>query len=326
MIDSTVSVILAAGLGTRMRSRQAKVLHGIAGYSLIEWVLRALRGGGIAQHVVVVGHQADLVQKVAAGPGVRFVMQEQQNGTGHAVQCAEPRLPLGDEPVLVTVGDAPLVRAATYQMLLDYHRQHAADATILTANLADPSGYGRIVRSSGGAVLGIVEHRDASPAELRIGEINSGIYAFRAAALRSALGSLGNQNAQGETYLTDTIAILVRQGATVHGIPTDDPDELLGINTREQLAQAGAVLIRRKLSALMDAGVTIESPGSTWIEERVEIGVDTVIEPFVHLAGTTSIGEGCRIGAGSVLHDVRVDDGTAIPPMTRRVSRLQEED
>jgi bifunctional UDP-N-acetylglucosamine pyrophosphorylase/glucosamine-1-phosphate N-acetyltransferase len=211
-------------------------------------------------------------------------------------------------------------------MLLEYHRQHAADMTILTANLADPSGYGRIVRSSSGAVSGIVEHRDASPAELCISEINSGIYAFRAAALCSALASLDNRNAQGEVYLTDTVAILARSGAVVRGIPTDDPDELLGINTREQLAHAGRVLVRRKLGALMTAGVTIESPESTWIEDFVEIGADTVVEPFVHIGGATRIGRDCRIGAGSVLRDAQIEDGSDLPPGTRRIGPLAAEE
>lgn len=312
------SLILAAGLGTRMRSERAKVLHAIGGRTLIEWVIMALRDAGIADHVVVVGHQAAEVQASAGGPGVRFVLQAEQRGTGHAAQCAAPELPRGDEVVLVTVGDAPLVRTATYRTLLDHHAAENADATVLTARLADPTGYGRILRATDGSVRGIVEHGDASPEERAIREINSGIYAFRASALHRSLGQLDDQNAQGEIYLTDTLALLVAAGRRVHARCTDDPNELMGINTRAQLAAAGRVIIDRHLAALMDSGVTIEAPQSTWIEPTVEIGRDALIAPFVYLGGRARLGAGCRIGAGAVLHDVEIGAGEVVPPGTCR--------
>ncbi len=310
MTDPMTSVILAAGLGTRMRSRRAKVLHQIGGRTLLEWVLDALGEAGVERHVVVVGHQAAEVRAAAGGAGVRFALQEPQHGTGHALQCAAAELPAGDEVVLVTVGDAPLVRPATYRMLLDRHLERGADATVLTARPADPEGYGRVLREgTGGPVLGIVEQRDASPEERAVGEVNSGIYAYRARALHRALGDLRPDNDQGELYLTDTVGSIVAAGGDVHAVCAADPDELMGINTRAQLAQAGAVLIERKIDALMAAGVTIEQPRATWIEPTVSIGADTVVEPFAHLSGGTRIGIGCRIGAGAILRDVVVEDG-----------------
>ncbi len=308
------SLILAAGLGTRMRSERAKVLHRVGGRTLVEWVISALGEAGVERHIVVVGHQADEVRALCAAPGVSFALQTDQKGTGHAAQCARDQLPAGDEVVLVTVGDAPLVLPETYRAMLDHRRERDADATILTAFPPDPTGYGRVVHDEAGRVLRIVEHRDATEVERAVGEVNSGIYAFRASRLQSSLDRLRPDNDQGELYLTDTIATIAADAGAVHAIAADDPDELMGINTRAQMAEAGRVLIGRKLEALMTAGVTIEHPGATWIEPTVEIGRDTVIEPFAHISGRTDIGTGCRIGAGSILRDAKIGKGVSVPP------------
>ena len=198
--------------------------------------------------------------------------------------------------------------------MLDHRRERDADATILTAFPPDPTGYGRVVHDEAGRVLRIVEHRDATEVERAVGEVNSGIYAFRASRLQSSLDRLRPDNDQGELYLTDTIATIAADAGAVHAIAADDPDELMGINTRAQMAEAGRVLIGRKLEALMTAGVTIEHPGATWIEPTVEIGRDTVIEPFAHISGRTDIGTGCRIGAGSILRDAKIGKGVSVPP------------
>ncbi|MAE69330.1 MAG: hypothetical protein CME06_02550 [Gemmatimonadetes bacterium] len=317
MSTPVISLILAAGLGTRMRSERAKVLHRVGGRTLVEWVISALSDAGVERHIVVVGHQADEVRALCAAPGVGFALQSEQKGTGHAAQCARDELPSGDELVLVTVGDAPLVLPETYRAMLDHHRAHDADATILTAFPPDPTGYGRVIRDESGRVQRIVEQRDATEAERAVGEVNSGIYALRASKLQGSLDRLRADNDQGELYLTDTVAAIADDDGTVRAIAADDPDELMGINTRAQMAEAGRVLIGRKLEALMTAGVTIELPSATWIEPTVQIGRDTIIAPFAHLSGGTEIGSGCRIGTGAILHDAKIENGLSVPPGER---------
>ena len=238
------SVVLAAGMGTRMQSDRAKVLHEVGGKAMIHWVLSGLREAGVESHVVVVGYQHDVVESAVAAPGVTCVLQEPQLGTGHAVQCAEASL-AGDGAVLVTVGDAPLVRASTYAALLDAHGKSGAAATVLSAEMSDPSGYGRILRDGAGQVTAIVEDRDATEAERQVREINSGIYVFRADDLRWALAGLTAENAQGEYYLTDTLALLVERGRPVAAHLAPSSAEIMGVNDPVQLAEAGRVLVDR---------------------------------------------------------------------------------
>ncbi|MEI2785477.1 MAG: bifunctional UDP-N-acetylglucosamine diphosphorylase/glucosamine-1-phosphate N-acetyltransferase GlmU [Candidatus Nanopelagicales bacterium] len=319
-MDHPVAIVLAAGLGTRMKSSKAKVLHEVAGEPLVGHVLRAVAQAGIPDAVVVVGHQREQVIEYLAGahPHARTAVQEQMRGTGDAVRQAMPEVPADADTVMVLAGDTPLLTGETLRVLADHHRASGATATILTARLQDPTGYGRIVRSGEG-VQRIVEHKDASPDERGIDEINSGLYLFDAAALREGLQELTSHNAQGEEYLTDVVEWLVDGGRTVTAYLTEDPDEIHGINDRVQLAAAGAVLRERVARRWMREGVTIEDPATTWIEADVRIEADAVICRNSHLAGATRVAAGAVIGPDTTLVDCLVGK-TATVPRTHAVS------
>ncbi len=238
------AVVLAAGKGTRMNSDLPKVLHEIVGKSLLGHVLDTVKQVGIAHTVIVVGHKADLVRETCGGEGLDFVLQEPQLGTGHAVQVAVPALREGGHTV-VLAGDVPLLRASTLQKLVDGTISSGAAAVVLTCVVDDAGAYGRIVKDEAGNVQKIVEARDASPTELAIGEYNTGVFCFRTDQLIEALGQLTTDNMQGEYYLTDTVAYLVEQGRQVAAVSTSDPDEVVGINTVAELADAAAILAKR---------------------------------------------------------------------------------
>lgn len=318
-------VVMAAGRGTRMRSNQAKVLHRIAGRPMIRYALDVacrVAGHSVA---VVVGHQAEQVRQAVeasllgqrAGAAVQIVEQTQQLGTGHAVLQARPVFVSGKgkQPAayLILNGDTPLLQEATVRDLLRVHRSSGATVTMLTALLDDPSGYGRVVRrSSGGAhdrasadVLRIVEHRDATPAERAIREINVGTYVVDGGFLFAALDKVEPHNAQGEYYLTDIVDLAVKQGHRVSAMPLSDPDEGLGVNTRQQLAEAEGVIRRQIRTRWLEAGVTMVDPSSTWIEADVVIGKDTILHPNVTLEGRTVVGEDTTVYSG-----VRITDCT----------------
>jgi bifunctional UDP-N-acetylglucosamine pyrophosphorylase / glucosamine-1-phosphate N-acetyltransferase len=299
-------VIMAAGKGTRMKSGVAKVLHTTSGMSLIEHVLRSVDQLGPASIVVVVGHMADQVSAGVLGsrPNVVTALQEPQLGTGHAVLQTEPHLGGKAGTMLLLSGDVPLMRPETLQALVDHHRTTGATATVLTAEFAQPDGYGRIVRTDG-AISAIVEHKDASPAQREIHEINSGIYAFDLEPLFPALRQIGSANAQGEYYLPDLVSIFRSQGRRVEALRVADPGEILGVNSRKELAETSAVLRDRKNDALMAAGVTILDPSTTWIQPDVIVRPDTILHPGVYLEGQTVIGSGCEIHSG-----VRIVDST----------------
>jgi bifunctional UDP-N-acetylglucosamine pyrophosphorylase / glucosamine-1-phosphate N-acetyltransferase len=298
-------VVLAAGKGTRMKSALPKVLHLACGLPLIEHVLRAADPLSPGVTVVVVGHEADLVRShLAARPGLTVVVQEPQLGTGHALLQAEPALQGLTGTVVLLSGDVPLLRPQTLERLAAAHQAAGAAATVLTATLPDAAGYGRIVRDNG-AITGIVEHRDASPEVLAIREINSGIYAFDLPPLFDALRQIGSANAQGEFYLPDLVRIYREQGLPVAAVELDDAQEILGVNSRSELAVVSAELRDRKNADLMAAGVTIVDPASTWIEPDVIVGQDTIIHPHVYLEGRTALGNGCEIQSG-----VRIADST----------------
>ncbi|WP_258360700.1 bifunctional UDP-N-acetylglucosamine diphosphorylase/glucosamine-1-phosphate N-acetyltransferase GlmU [Moorella sulfitireducens (nom. illeg.)] len=307
---ATVAVILAAGQGKRMHSRLPKVLHRIAGRNLLQHVLAATREAGIEDNVIVIGHGAGEV-KAALGEKQKYAYQEKQLGTGHAL--ARAREAAGEAgTILVLCGDTPLIRPATLTGLLQQHRDTGAAVTVLTARVADPTGYGRIIRDGQGQVKGIVEERDATPLEKAINEINTGIYCFAAAFLWPALARLKPDNDQGEYYLTDVVALAVDQGLRVEALVAGDAEEVMGVNDRVQLAAAGAVWRRRINTALMRDGVTIIDPETTYIDVTVTVGRDTVIYPGTFLEGNTIIGAGCCLGPGTTIRDSRVGDGSTI--------------
>ena len=315
----TLVLILAAGEGTRMRSSTAKVLHEANGRSMLGHVLSAARPLGATTTCVVVGHQRDRVREhLASGhPDVRTAVQDEQHGTGHAVRVSLEQLVadgVGVEAgtVVVLTGDTPLLTAATLQALHDAHAQSGAAATVLTAVIEDATGYGRILRDADGGVLGIVEHRDATDDQRAIGEFNSGIYVFDLALLRRALTRLTTNNAQGEEYLTDVLAILRADGHGIAASVVADADEVMGVNDRVQLAIASRLLRDRVNERHMRAGATIIDPATTWIEDGVTIARDVVIEPNTHLRGTTRIDEGALVGPDTMLRDCIVGAGASV--------------
>ncbi|PYU25496.1 MAG: UDP-N-acetylglucosamine diphosphorylase/glucosamine-1-phosphate N-acetyltransferase [Acidobacteria bacterium] len=307
-------VILAAGKGTRLKSSLAKVLHRAGGRTLIEHVVRAclpLKPRGI---VAVVGHQAAEVSAILKPLGVRMIVQEPQRGTGHAMLVARRALGSSVKYSIVLPGDAPLVRSETLAELARLHQQSTASATILSAELAQPSSYGRIVRREDGTVQAIVEDAALSADQRSISEINSSIYAFTINKLWPCLARLRPDNARRELYLTDAIALLRAQGDIVHALVATDADEVLGCNTRADLAAVDLAFRRRKRAELMAAGVGMLMPESILIDPDVAIGPDTLLEPGVQLLGKSRIGAGCTIRTGSILSDVTVEDRVLVKP------------
>ncbi len=306
-------VILAAGLGTRMKSRKAKVLHEAGGDTLLNHVIRAaLHVAPASKIVAVIGHQADQVRASVTNSGIRFAEQREQKGTGHAVLCAADEIPSREGQLLILNGDGPLVKAQTLERLVNSVAPAAEAGALVTTKLGDPTGYGRIIRDPRGMIAGIVEQKAASKEELQIDEINTGVYCFSAEPFWSHISELRSDNPAKEYYLTDIVRILRRHGYEIAPLLVEDQSELLGINTRVELAAADKVLRARKTEQLMLSGVTIEQPETVAIDVDVEIGPDTVIEANVHLRGRTRIGEGCRIGAGSVLRNCEVANDVTV--------------
>lgn len=315
MNNNVTVVILAAGLGTRMKSDKAKVLHQAGGDTLLNQVIRAaLQVAAPEQIIAVVGHQAERVKKSVNIPGIRFAVQAEQKGTGHAVLCARSCVSSETGDLLILNGDGPLLKPSTLQALLDLHRQKHMGGAVVTTELADPTGYGRIERSPDGLVGAIVEQKSGSPEQLAIREVNPGVYAFDAARFWQYIGEVTPNNAAGEYYLTDMVAILTARGYPVAPLLIADETELLGINTRVELAIADKILRTRKAVELMLSGVTIENPDSVAIDAQVQVGRDTVIESNVQLRGQTHVGSNCRIGVGSILRDCTVGDEVVILP------------
>jgi bifunctional UDP-N-acetylglucosamine pyrophosphorylase/glucosamine-1-phosphate N-acetyltransferase len=311
-------IILAAGLGTRMKSATIKILHRAAGRPIIDYVLDLAAELTPHAPVMIVGHQREAVQE-AVGARARFAVQEQQQGTGHAVlQAATVLEPGGVETkrVLILSGDVPLTRPETLQRLLAEHERSGNALTLLTMKLADPAMYGRIVRDADGAVVRIVEAKDASEEEKRIDEVNAGIYVFEGAHLFGNLRNLSPANAQKEYYLTDLLHVVRNGGHRVGAVIADDPVEALGVNSRNDLAQVEGEMQRRVVTKLMSEGVTFRNPATVVIDSTVAIGADSVIYPFVTLEGTTRIGESCVIEPGvhlinvTVGNDVHLKTGT----------------
>ncbi len=313
---NTNVVILAAGLGTRMKSKRAKVLHRAGGLTLIEHAVNSALGVAPADRIIaVLGHQAAEVEAVLRNTGVRFALQTEQKGTGHAVQMCRDQAP-ADGLLVVTYGDVPLLSAATLRRLVESQAASEHAATVITTRLADPTGYGRVVLDQRGNVRAIVEQKSATPAELAIDLINSGIYCFRSDLLWKHIDELRPDNSANEYYLTDLAAIFSRAGYSVGHMEVQDPAELLGINTRLELAAVDRVLRERKVRELMLGGVTIEKPETVTVDAAVTVGRDTVIEPFARILGRTTIGEDCVIGSCAIVADSTLGDSVHIHPFT----------
>jgi bifunctional UDP-N-acetylglucosamine pyrophosphorylase/glucosamine-1-phosphate N-acetyltransferase len=305
-------VILAAGKGTRMKSALPKVLHRVAGLPMIEHVLAASAALAPRSTTLVVGHQADSVRAALFNhPGISFVVQEPQLGTGHALLTTEPVFRGAGGTLVLLSGDVPLLSAKTLKSLVDRHESAGAAATVVTAVLGQPHGYGRIVRA-GRQIARIVEERDATPAEREITEINAGIYAFALDGLFTALTGIATENAQGEYYLPDIVALFRARGLEVETLAVPDVDEIRGINSRLELAAVSRIVRQTKNQSLMAAGVTIEDPATTYVDPDVQIGADTIIRPGVSLEGHTTIGSGCEIHSGVRIVNSRVGDRVTI--------------
>jgi bifunctional UDP-N-acetylglucosamine pyrophosphorylase / glucosamine-1-phosphate N-acetyltransferase len=305
-------VVLAAGKGTRLKSARPKVLHRVAGVAMISHVLESARALHPASLIVVIGHQAEEVKSALSGQSdVTFVVQEPQLGTGHALLMAEPALRGAAGTAILLSGDVPLLAANTLQRLADRHGSTGAAATVVTALVEDPHGYGRIVRS-GEQIARIVEERDATAAEREIREINSGIYAFSLDGLFDAVHDIASENAQHEYYLPDLAAILRRRGRGVDAMTVANADEIRGVNSRAELAEVSRIVRQQKNAELMAAGVTIEDPATTFVDRTVIIGADTVLHPCVFLEGDTTIGSGCEIHSGVRIVNSRIGDRVTI--------------
>ena len=313
--------VLAAGKGTRMKSDLPKVLQPLAGATLVERVLASCRHLAPARQILIVGHQAERVEaSLAAIQGLEYVLQQPQNGTGHAVQQLLPALEGFEGELLVLNGDVPLLRPETLERLLERHRSSGAAVTLLTARLEDPSGYGRVVADAAGQVSGIVEHRDCSQEQRRITLINAGIYCFDWAKLAAVLPQLTTDNDQGELYLTDTVAML---SPAMH-LEVSDPDEINGINDRLQLAQCEAVLQERLRRHWMVQGVTFTDPASCTLSEGTRFGRDVLVEPQCHFRGSSTIGDGCRIGPGCLIENTSLAAGVEVLYSVLRDSSVAE--
>ena len=301
-------VVLAAGEGTRMRSATPKVLHSLGGRSLLGHAVTTAGALDPEHLVVVVGHGRDQVEQhlTEASPGTRTAVQEQRLGTGDAVRCALEALPQMSGTVVVTYGDVPLLTAETVRGLLQRHEDDGNAVTVLTSDVPDPTGYGRIVRADSGAVAGIVEHADADDRQRAITEINSGIYAFDAAVLADGLSRITTDNTQGELYLTDVLGIARNDGGRVGAEQIADTWQTEGVNDRVQLAQLGAELNRRVVLSWMRAGVTVLDPATTWIDVQVQLERDVLLRPGVQLHGATSVAEGAEIGPDTTVTDCEV--------------------
>jgi bifunctional UDP-N-acetylglucosamine pyrophosphorylase / glucosamine-1-phosphate N-acetyltransferase len=307
-------VILAAGEGKRMKSSRSKLLHEIAGHSMLSYAVTAATTMQPQHIIVVIGHLRDQVAAHLAeiAPHVLTAVQEQQLGTGHAVQVALDQLADLTGDVIVTMGDVPLLTGDTLEALLLQHRASRAAATVLTAEVPDPTGYGRILRDADGMVTSIIEHRDADDTERLITEINSGIYVFDAATLRSALTELAPSNDQGELYLTDALSVLRDAGKPVGAYVIDDLWQTEGVNDRIQLSRMNAELNRRILQRWMREGVTVVDPASTWVHASVDLAPDVILLPGTSLEGATSVAAGARIGPDTTLVDVEVGENAVV--------------
>jgi bifunctional UDP-N-acetylglucosamine pyrophosphorylase/glucosamine-1-phosphate N-acetyltransferase len=311
-MTAPLAIILAAGQGTRMRSQRAKVLHTVAGRPMIHYPVLAAKGAGCARLVVVVGHQAQEVRAALEGLPCQIVTQRKQLGTAHAVLQAARWFANGRAPVVILNGDLPLIAAATIQRLLEAHRHQPATLSLASLWLSDPTGYGRIVRSAGGRVVAVVEEADATAAERGLTEINGGLYVAEGRWLASALRKIRADNAKGEYYLTDLVKIAVAGGGVVQAVAMEPPDELLGVNSRGELARAESLVRARVVARHLAAGVTMRHPETAFIDDEVTIGQDCLLYPMVQLEGRAVVGAGSTLHAGVRVRDSRLGAGVTV--------------
>lgn len=316
------ALILAAGKSTRMRTEIPKVLHEVCGRPMLAYVIDACRAAGVTSCIIVVGYGKDqVIDAFRDEPGLHWVEQREQKGTGHAVLCARSELAGKFDDVLILCGDGPLIRAGTIEELLDRHHAANAVATLATAVIEDPAGYGRIVRDGQGNLTGIIEHRDCTPEQREIREVNPSYYCYRTTELLTALDKVRPDNAKGEYYLTDTLALLIKAAQKVQAVSAVPPEDIFSINSRKDLALVNRVMRDRINDELMTSGVTIVDPQSTWIDSRATIGPDTIIHPFVSISGPVRIGRRCTVGpfvhltAGTAIEDGTSVCGTGVQPM-----------
>lgn len=305
-VENLETIILAAGKGTRMKSKLPKVLHKVCGKAMLQHVIDAAKSAGSTREIVVIGSGAELVEQSISD--VEFILQAEQLGTGHAVLCTKEKFAGVKGAVLVVCGDTPLFTGELLKSFVEKHLQTKAAATVLTAEMPDATGYGRIIREDDGTFKKIVEHKDANSYERQISEVNAGVYCFDVEKLFAALAKVTNDNAQGEYYLPDVLTILKGDNERINAVLADDYTQTLGINSRVQLAQADYILRQRKNLELMNGGVTIIDPATTFIEAEVEVGQDSIIYPNTYLEGKTKIGENCAIGPNARLTNMAVGD------------------
>jgi len=312
-----IPLVLAAGKGVRMKSKYPKVVHHVCGISMIERVLSSVSSVCSEPPVVIIGSGADYVTEEIISYKPRLVYQKEQLGTGHAVMQARKELAESGKPVIILCGDTPLLKASTLSTLIKDHIASEAVATVVSAEVDEPAGYGRIIRSQhSGAFMSILEHRDCQEQDLLVNEINAGLYVVNSELLFQTLDRVGSKNDQGEFYLTDVFGILAADGLTVNAWVLPDPLEVLGVNSRQQLSEASAIINQRNCERLQTEGVTFVDINSVWVEDEVKIGMDTTIDPFVHLHSGTVIGEDCHIGTGSVIKDCTIGNNVSIKPYT----------
>lgn len=318
-MERCYGIILAAGEGKRMKSRLPKVLHKVCGKAMLDHVIESVNNSGLNDFIVVTGHGSEIV-KTHLGDNVKTAYQEKQLGTGHAVMCCEDFLKSKDGTVIILAGDVPLITDEIISKVFEYHNSNKCSATILTASVDNPTGFGRIIRDEYGNIEKIVEHKDASDEERKVDEVNSGTYCFDIKALLDALKNINNDNKQGEYYLTDAIEIIKRSGKTVGAYKTsygelmgvtsekEVPSVFMGVNSRLQLSEASEVMRKRILIGHMNEGVTVIDASSTYVDSNIKIGRDTILYPGTLLEGNTFIGEGCIIGPNSRIVDSTIED------------------
>jgi bifunctional UDP-N-acetylglucosamine pyrophosphorylase/glucosamine-1-phosphate N-acetyltransferase len=310
-MSQVTALILAAGEGKRMKTEKAKVIHKLCGRAMIEWVYEAARDAGIEKCAAIIGHRADQVME-CMGNKLEYVLQENQLGTGHAVQQAHRFYSGGEGTIFVLYGDVPLISSKTIINAIEYMKQGDYKAVVISADVREPFGYGRIIRDAGGNFAKIVEHRDTNENEKAIKEINSGMYVFSSKELAEVIQLLTNNNDQKEYYLTDTMELMLSKGYKTGIYKAADSDEVLGVNDRLQLQQLSSILKKRIMDAYMLSGVTIVDPGFTHIDVGVKIGADSVILPGTVIEGLTEIGRNCTIGPNSTIRNAMIGEGSTV--------------